>query len=400
MRSAAPHVAVIGAGVAGLSAAYHLAEAGCAVTVIEQGEIAGGSSGLSAGVYSEATYVDALQLALRSHSIAALRELERTDGLDLRPIGFLRLARDEQTLAAYADGLALQRAFGIEDGEVIDRARLQQLVPAMDCEDYVGALWGPRDGYLDGHQLCMVYAERAAARGMELRLRTAVTGAGRGAHARHRLEVSRGEAVECDVVVNAAGGWADRVGDLLGTPIGMIPQRHQICIVHTAEPFGYTVPEVMDYVPGTGELGLWFRQEREDQLLAGLHSNDLVGEGDREDPDDYFRGVSADYVEALAETLLHRLPGFEMSLQPGWAGLYPFCRDGQFAIGPAVEDETVIHACGLGGIGVNTSPAVGQLVADWIVRGAPSIAGTEALTPARFGTTGAQSASGPLPTGM
>src|SRR6202049_3480155 len=163
-----PHVAIIGAGVAGLSAAACLAEAGCTVTVIERGTIASGSSGLSVGVYSEGTYVDSLNIAMRRYAIAELRKMRISHGLSLNEIGFLRLARDESVLQSYREGLKRHREAGIADTNVIERDELSKLVPAMNCGDFIGALWAPRDGYLDGHELAGVYASRAKAAGAQL----------------------------------------------------------------------------------------------------------------------------------------------------------------------------------------------------------------------------------------
>lgn len=385
--------AVVGGGVAGLAAAAALVRRGVDVCVLEKGEIAGASSSLSAGVYSEATYTDELNLALRTMAIEALRRMRTDRGLVLHEIGFLRLARDRRTLEQYEAAMPLHRRFGIEDSTVLDRAQIQTLIPYMDASPFDGGLWGPRDGCLDGYQLCMTYLAQCREAGVDVRVGRGLVSAAVGVGGRHRLTTSAGEQIDCDVVVNAAGSWGDRVARLLGTSLDIIPQRHQICVVRSSEPFPATLPEVMDHVPGTGQSGLWFRQESADTMLAGLHSNDVVADADREDPDSYARGVDGDYEEALVELLLERLPGLDMSLQSGWSGLYPLATDGQFVVGPAVEDPSVFYACGTGGVGVNTSPAIGMLVADWVVDGKPSIPEASTLAPARFASTSSPTTS-------
>ena len=62
--------------------------------------------------------------------------------------------------------------------------------------------------------------------------------------------------------VNAAGGWAGRVGDLLGAPVTILPQRHQALIAHLPEPLGYVMPSVMDYVPSSGGFGVVLPRRR------------------------------------------------------------------------------------------------------------------------------------------
>jgi sarcosine oxidase subunit beta len=383
--SATPHVVVIGAGVAGLSSAVHLAERGCSVTVLEKDQIASASSGLSVGVYTR-NYADRPNIMLRKHAVRELEALRDRHGLEMHAIGYLRLARTDASRQVLANGLDLQRELGVTDGRLLDADEIPGIVPDMDCSPFTAALWVPSDGYLDGHGLCMLYYEMAVGLGVEVRVKTEFLSAGR-AGGRHLIRTSRGD-VEADVVVNAAGAWGDRVGDELGAPFPINPERHQVCVVHRRRPFDYTVPEVMDYVPGSGDNGLWFRQEGTNQLLVGLHSNEAV-EGGPADPDDYFRGVDADHHEQLAEMLLERLPGFDdLTMQSGWSGLYPVSADSEIVVGPATQDPTVVIAGGLGGVGIHTAPAVGHLAADWILDGEPSIPHAGFFSPARFDRNG------------
>ena len=66
-----------------------------------------------------------------------------------------------------------------------------------------------------------------------------------------------------------------------------------------ARPLDYVVPMVMDYMPGSGEEGLYFRHEGHDQLVAGLHTNDLL-DVPNENPDDYVRTADESFVEDVA----------------------------------------------------------------------------------------------------
>lgn len=262
----------------------------------------------------------------------------------------------------------------------------------MRVDDLAGGLLGQTDGYLDGFQLCMMYADIAVELGVDVRTKTKLTGAARTSAGSHRLNTTRGE-IDCDLVVNAAGAWADRVGALLGAPLEIIPQRHEACVIALGEPVDYTVPETMDYIQGSGIEGLYFRQERPDALVAGLHTNELTA-GHREDPDDYLRGVEPEFEELLAQKLLDRLPGFQMSIQSGWTGLYPMSPDAQLVVGPHWKDRSVICACGLGGLGIHLSPAVGRMVAEFAQHGRVEfLPGYERLSPERFASRQRESAS-------
>jgi sarcosine oxidase subunit beta len=153
------------------------------------------------------------------------------------------------------------------------------------------------------------------------------------------------------------------------------------------------MPTVMDYVPGSGVEGLYFRDEQRDHLLCGLHTNEVLA-GVCSDPNDYRRGVDDDFAEEIAHRLLTRLPKLrDMQLVTGWAGLYPNSPDGEFVIGPSNERPEVVLACGVGGVGLYTSPLVGRLAAEWVVYAEPrALDWATAFSPTRFDLS--RSASG------
>ncbi len=182
----------------------------------------------------------------------------------------------------------------------------------------------------------------------------------------------RSEVIHADIVVNAAGAWASRVGRLLGAPADVVPQRKQAAVAHLETPIGYVPPFFIQYVPGSGVSGPYIRYERPDQLLVGLHTEELLEEP--ADPDHYPRGNSQDFEEEMAGHLLRLLPGVAagMRLGNGWSGLYPISRSGQPQVGPRADAPGVIDAIGFGGSGLQASPAAGRLVADWVSNGEPT----------------------------
>jgi sarcosine oxidase subunit beta len=360
-------VAVIGGGVIGMSAAMHAAALGARVTVLERDYPASGSSSLSLGVFNRQT-PDLLELELRIRSIALLEELAR-DGLPLDRHGYLRLARRPEQLDRFRETVAAQCALGYTGGRVLDRDELQALMPSLRCDDLSGALYGGDDGGFDGHLVCAAYQERAEALGVRVRVRSPVTAVERGGDA--IVLVTPQDRIECDRVINAGGAWAMRIGEILGTPCPLVVQRHQITKAKLRVPLPGIPPVVNEYVPGSGDFALVMRPESADRLLVMLHSHEAVEGHDAADPDDYARAVSFDYLEQVAERLAHRLPGLadDLSLEAGWAGLYPISPDGRFIVGPYASDPRVVAAAGVGGVGITVSGAVGRLAADWAVRG-------------------------------
>jgi sarcosine oxidase, subunit beta len=91
------------------------------------------------------------------------------------------------------------------------------------------------------------------------------------------------------------------------------------------------------------------------------------------------------YMELVAERFRRRLPGVQDArLGDVWAGLYPISPDGRPSVGPHAGRETVVTVAGAGGSGLQSSPALGLLAAEWIVDCRPSsVSGAEALVPDR-----------------
>ncbi len=371
---------VIGAGAIGLCSALELARRGARVTVIEAGHVAGGSSGLSVGIV-ETQYLDPLDIELRVRSMRMFEWLEREHGLGIVRNGYLRLGHGAEARAGFERSVALQRELGVLDASVLDREQVARLVPDMRVEDVQAGLFGRSDGFTDGHLYCGLLAELARDAGVGLLVGAELLGSeGRGGGGGLRLSTSTGE-LECDVAVDAAGAWAGRVAELLGCKLELIPQRHQASVVHLPHELPYRMPSVMDYTPGSGERGLYFRHEGPGRLIAGLHGEEALEPV--ADPDSYVRQADEEFLEELARKLASRLPGLDASaLAGGWAGLYPVSAGGRPLVGPLAGGAPVIVAGGAGGSGIQLSPVLGELAADWVMYGEPrAVTGASELAP-------------------
>src|SRR6478609_3106216 len=288
-------VVVVGAGALGLCTARELVNLGVSdVTVIDRGSVAGASSGLSVGII-ETQYLDPLAIEIRVLAMNIFAGLERDHGLKITRNGYLRPARTEADLTAYERSVELQHELGVDDAKVLTPDEIKTLVPDMKTDDFPGALFGPSDGYIDGHLYCSILAE-----GLDVRPNTRLTGYEPG-----KLDTSKGT-LEADLVGTAAG-WAGRVGELLGAPVPVLPQRHMALVAHLPRELDYVMPSLMDYIPATGDYGLYFRHESPEHLIAGLHTEEAIH--DLVDPDHFGRSDEHEYMEKVAEKFAVRLPG-------------------------------------------------------------------------------------------
>jgi sarcosine oxidase subunit beta len=288
--------------------------------------------------------------------------------------GYLRLGHSPEDLAAFERSVEVQRELGVPDAAVLGPDDLRGVAPDLRSDDLAGGLFGPSDGYIDGHLYCNLLAQLLRDRGARILTSTELVGLdGR------RLATS-GPTLECDVVVNAAGAWAGEVGELLGTPARILPERHQALVAHLPRELDYVMPSVMDYIPGSGGLGLYFRHESASSMIAGLHT---------EEP--YEELPQHAFMEEVAARLAHRLPGLAGARLGGlWSGFYPISQDGFPAVGPYRDRPGVVAALGAGGSGLQSSPAIGCIAAEWIALGeCRTIPAAAALLPDRPSFVGA-----------
>lgn len=360
------HIVVIGGGALGLSSALHLVERGVTVTVLEANALASGSTGRSIGVVGT-QHVTALDVAMRAYGLRCIRAWAQ-HGLEFHAIGYLRLGRSQSDLALFERSLDYQRAAGIETARIIEPAEIRALVPDISTDGITGGLFGPDNGFLDPHQLATVLAQMVREKGGTVRQRCQLIGADRSGRG-YRLTTSA-ETIDCDGVVIASGAWAGRTAELFGQRLPVMPERHEAVTIRLPEPLAYVMPMVMDLVYGGGGTGLNVRHDRPGQLITEFHKSTGGGPAD---PDDYNEQIDDAAKEQLAELLLERLPGLSgAGFGHGWAGLYPESIDRRPLVGPFDGEPHLIAAAGAGGYGIQLSPIIGALVADWLTKGAPT----------------------------
>jgi sarcosine oxidase subunit beta len=365
-------VVIVGAGMLGLSCAVEVAEdPSHQVTVLDARHPAYGSSGRSVGTYST-MYAGDADTELRVWGVNRLDELERDRGLTVRHIGFLRLGRDPRTEQIYQQVLAMQAKYGREGARLLSLDEIAGLVPHFDATGVVSAVYSPREGYLDGTELCSVLAEQAAERGATIRGRTPLRGVTSGTDSTFLVETDQ-DTIPADIIVNCAGPWASEVGALLDAPVQVVNERHEAHIFELPPEMAATYPMVLDTIPGYDDTErLYFRHEGEHQLIAGLHSNVPVGSDVCETPDDCHYGSTDEHAQVVIEKMAAAFPDIDgIRYRGGWAGLYPHSPDQRPVAGPHPDNPNILVGGGLGGVGLALAPAVGRALADWIVFGEP-----------------------------
>ena len=375
-------VVVIGAGVLGMACAAELLDADdLEVTVLDRGAPGSGSTGVSAGVYS-CQYLNEQDIELRTLGIKRLERLSAEYGLVLRRIGTARPSKTSELTELFRKSVALQAEHGVPGARVIDADEFARLIPDFVYDGLDSAVYSDREGYLDGNELCSILSELATDAGARIVGRAQLQSMRRGGHAKYTLTTSCGE-FPADVIINCGGAWAPEIGRLLEAPVEVVNERHEVHIFNLPPGLGYKVPFFLDYMPGyTRQEGLYFRQEGEHQLIAGVHSNDITGEDEVSDPNKFYAGTT----QALRDDIVRRvdaafpsLPG--ITYAGGWAGLYPHSPDQQLVAGPHPDNPDVLVGGGLGGAGLTVGQALGRVLSEWVRYGEPRTVAATNLVP-------------------
>jgi sarcosine oxidase subunit beta len=366
-------VVVVGGGIVGCGAAYHLAAAGAGrVVLLERAERLGtGSTGACAGGFRY-QFSSEVNVRLSQASIPMMLRFSEEHGipLDVRQDGYLFLFRGEQAWARALSTVERQRALGVEVDLLAPR-EAAALVPGISLEGVVGATYGPRDGIADPSGLTEGYATLARRARAEVRTGVEVT-ALREANGRIAgVETSVGF-LSCPVVVNAAGAWAGRLAATVGVELPLEPlPRHVV----TTGPFP-GVPERSTLVIDA-ETGFYLHREGPG-VLMGMGSA-------RERPSFELRPDERFLTEELLPTAVRVFPPLEgAGLERVWVGLYEMTPDRHPILGPVEGLPGLYLATGFSGHGFQHAPVVGKLIAEMIVEGAARTVDVSSLALERF----------------
>ncbi|MGH9460892.1 MAG: NAD(P)/FAD-dependent oxidoreductase, partial [Vicinamibacteria bacterium] len=244
-------VAIVGGGVIGASVAYHLSVRGVRnVVVFEREEALGtGSTGKCAGGV-RLEFSNRANVAMSRLSLAEFKRFEEEMGtpIDFRQNGYLFVLSDESQLGRFRDDASRLRGLGVPV-EVLTPEEARRLVPEMAIDDLAGATFGSEDGITNPHALVQGYAKKAKERGVRFCTSVAV-GAMEVFAGRVRALFAGGERWDVDAVVNAAGPWAARVGEMVGVEIPVEPYRRMVFVTAPLQWIPDSFPMLVDW--GTG----------------------------------------------------------------------------------------------------------------------------------------------------
>ena len=349
-------VAVIGGGIAGVTAACHIAESHRVVLLEQENELAHHTTSRSAAVYIEnegGPVFHRLSTASREFFEADHPEL---DGPLLTPLGVLKVGGESERAAFEAEVAAANEV--TSSVRLIEADELVEQCPVIRPEVVTVGLIEPTAAAIDVMAVHQLFLRRARAADAEIRRSARVTKIEKGSDTRWRLQTAAGP-VEADIIINAAGAWGDEVAAMAGAePVGLTPLRRTAFT--TATDFDTSGWSMM-YSP-ISKMHCYFKPEAGGQLLCSL-SDETPSEPCDAKPEELDIAQAIDHINTLT-TLNIR------SVKTTWAGLRTFAPDRNPVFGWDDQVDGFFWLVGQGGCGIVTSPAAGQLVGA-LVRGEP-----------------------------
>jgi sarcosine oxidase subunit beta len=362
-------VVIVGAGIMGLSIAYHLASMGVTnVTVVDKSYLCGGASGRNGGGV-RAQWASEANIRLMQESIRICRDFANKMKINIwfRQGGYLFLARTEKMRAQLEASVKLQNECGSPTRMMTPR-EAQKLVPELESDGLIAAAYNPEDGVVFPWPFVWGYAQAAQKLGVEVATFREVVGfETKGSRIDAVVTRASGppgdrdsgatQTIRTHKVVNACGAWSPVVAKMLGVELPNKPHRHEICSTEPLKP--WLKPLVADLSDG-----LYFSQSTRGEIVGGI--------GQERVPDGLDQESSHAFLGLYARSLVRTCPVLaSVKVLRQWAGLYDLTPDANPIVGDVDGVDDFFQASGFMGHGFMMAPIVGKLIAEYVVERTP-----------------------------
>ncbi len=372
-------VVIIGGGVVGTSTLYHLAKEGWTDCVLlEKNELTAGSTWHAAGnCPSFSTSWAVMNMQRYSLGLYAGLAEEVDYPMNYHVTGSIRLAHSRNRMMEFERARGMGRYQGL-DLEMMSLSDIKEAYPFIETHDLEGALWDPDDGDIDPAQLTQALAKGARQMGARIERFCPAKGVSRSGD-EWIVHTDKGD-IRCEKVVNAAGYYAQRVGEWFkpygGRTVPMAVMSHQYFLTDEiselkewTEANGRKVPLLRDV-----DTSYYLRQDKNGLNLGPYERNCKAHWITPDDPmpDDFSFQLYPDDLERLEwymEDAMARVPLL------GTAGVgrvingpIPYAPDGLPLIGPMPGVKNAYEAC-VFTFGITQGGGAGKVAAEWIIHG-------------------------------
>lgn len=353
-------VLIIGGGVAGLSAAAALAPHATVTLIEAERQLGHHASGRSAAAFLE-HYGNVTVRALNTASLPMLKNIDGV--LSLR--GMMLLGRPDEAERFEAN----RQDFALEQ---ISVAQARQRVPILDPQSVAFAAQRDDVFDLDTDLLMQYFRARALAQGAVIHTGTTLVNAKQ--HEGRWTVTTNGPLLTADILINAAGAWADELAQRSGVaPLGLQPYRRSMARVALPQTYD---PSDWPFLDGVDDR--FYTKPDAGAMIVSPADEDPLPPQDAWADDMVLAEGIAHYEEMVTEPVTRMLSN--------WAGLRTFAPDRSLVIGPDQSNPTFYWLAGQGGYGFQTCCAAAELLKSQVLGRTPDLDGdvVESVHPHRF----------------
>lgn len=373
-------VVIIGGGVVGCSALYHLAKKGWTDCVLlEKNELTAGSTWHAAGnVPTFSTSWSIMNMQRYSTELYARLGEEVDYPMNYHQTGSIRLAHTKERMQEFERACSMGRYQGI-GMEIWTPEQAKERYPFLETHDLKGVLWDPSDGDIDPAQVTQALAKGARDMGARIIRFCPATGVTQKEDKTWVVHTGKGD-IACDYVVNAAGYYAQRVGEWFkpygGRTVPMMVMSHQYLLTEQ-------IPEIEEHTKKTGkklplirdvDVSYYLRQEKNGYNLGPYEPNckgHWMSEDDRM-PDDFSFQLWSDDLDRIEDIVTDAMERVPLMASSGVSsvinGPIPYAPDGLPLLGPMPGVDNAFEAC-VFTFGIAQGGGAGKVLAEWIADG-------------------------------
>ncbi|MGC0327185.1 sarcosine oxidase subunit beta [Streptomyces sp. SAI-170] len=335
---------VIGGGVIGTSAAYHLAEAGVDTVLLERGGLGGGASAHTAGMIRTYFPGDPHTGQRAVRSLKAYHDFARHTAapLALKRLGFMALFTEEQQVAEFEATQQAQKAAGVQV-DLISAREAAGLNPLINERAVLAAAWSPEAYHVDGLDIVRGYAAAARNHGAGLFTHTPVTGIDDD----NTVHTPQGS-IKADSIVCTAGPWSGEVASMASVDLPMRPRTMEMLFTDVPPSPHPELPMTMHAASGL-RIRSW-----KDRILLAMGAPQ-PGEA---------REAWLGRISGHLGTLFPALDG--IGLHRAWSGDFDASPNNTAFIGEH-PTRRFLYAAGFTGAGLCQAPAAGERLRDLLI---------------------------------
>lgn len=368
-------VVIIGGGVAGCSALYHLTERGWKdCMLLEMDELTSGSTWHAAGnIPTFSGSRNMIRLQYYSTQLYAKMCKDPEYPINYHQTGAVRLAQTQQRMEEFQHVTAMANAMGL-GYEMLTPAQVKERNPHLEDHDILGGLWDPNDGDIDPSQLTQAFAHHARKQGGVIHRFTKVTNISRTDSGEWKITTDKG-CVLAEYVINAGGYRGAEVAEMCGKFLPLVTLEHQYLVTEPLpelEEAGTLMPMVRD-----PDDSYYLRQEKAGLILGPYERTEAKARWtDGKIPEKFAYELYADDLDRLEwyiEKACERMPLLgTVGVQRVINGPIPYTPDGFPYVGPANNMPNFFHMNGFS-FGICQSGGAGKAIAEWIIDGKPAM---------------------------